>query len=370
MKFRCNQKQLIKALNIVSKAVSIRTTRPILKCILISADSDSVTFTASDMDITIRHTIDEDIIVDEPGETAVSAKLFLDIIRKLPNDYITIENRDDIFLSITAMNSDFSINTADAEEFPRTVGSDEEGYDIVIDKQLFKDMIHKTTFAASTEEAKGIIIGTLIEFTENSLNMIALDGFRMAVNREPVRNDFEDSIVINASMLNEIYKILSESENEGDIIISPAGNQAEIRIDSTVVNIRLLEGEFIRYRDIIPASFRTTVLVNRNELISSVERAALISSDGKNNLVRVNITNNLLTVTSRSDEGSVKEEMIVEKTGDDIEIGFNSKYLLDSVKALDDEIIKFNFNTSVTPSLITPLEGDSYDFLVLPVRLF
>lgn len=370
MKFTCNQKQLLKALNIVSKAVSNKTTRPILKCILITAEKDSVTFTASDMDMTIKHTVTEDVFVENTGETAVSAKLFMDIVRKLPGNSIQVENIDSISLMVKTDNSEFTITTSDPEEFPVTKSPDDYFIKLLIDKNIFKDMIRKTSFAASVEEAKGIIVGVLIEFEKDSLNMIALDGFRMAVNREPVRNNTEQNIIINAGMLNDINKILSESESEEDVVISPSGNFAEIRLYNTVIYLRLLEGEFIRYRDIIPSDFRTKVYIDRNDLISAVERASLLSNDGKNNLIRVNITNNLLTVTSRSDAGNVKEQIIIDKQGEDIEIGFNSKYLLDTLKVIDDDTVTFNFNTSVTPALIKPVEGDLYDMLVLPVRIF
>ena len=347
MKFTCSQKQLLKALNIVSKAVSNKTTRPILKCILISAEKDSVTFTASDMDITIKHTVTEDIYIENTGVTAVSAKLFMDIIRKLPANSILVESIDSISLRVVTDNSEFTITTADYEEFPVTKSPDIYFTKLLIDKNILKDMIRKTSFAASVEEAKGIIVGVLIEFEKDSLNMIALDGFRMAVNREPVRNDIEQSIIINAGMLNDINKIISEDDSDEDVIISPAGNFAQINLDNTEIYLRLLEGEFIRYRDIIPSDFRTKVYIDRNDLISAVERASLLSNDGKNNLIRVNITNNLLTVTSRSDAGNVKEQIIVDKQGEDIEIGFNSKYLLDTLKVIDDDTVLFNFNTSV-----------------------
>lgn len=370
MKFTCSQKQLLKALNIVSKAVSNKTTRPILKCILISAEKDSVTFTASDMDITIKHTVTEDIYIENTGVTAVSAKLFMDIIRKLPANSILVESIDSISLRVVTDNSEFTITTADYEEFPVTKSPDNYFTKLLINKNILKDMIRKTSFAASVEEAKGIIVGVLIEFEKDSLNMIALDGFRMAVNREPVRNDIEQSIIINAGMLNDINKIISEDDSDEDVIISPAGNFAQINLDNTEIYLRLLEGEFIRYRDIIPSDFRTKVYIDRNDLISAVERASLLSNDGKNNLIRVNITNNLLTVTSRSDAGNVKEQIIIDKQGEDIEIGFNSKYLLDTLKVIDDDTVLFNFNTSVTPALIKPIEGNIYDMLVLPVRLF
>lgn len=370
MKFICNQKTISKALNIVSKAVSNKTTMPVLKGILISVDETSVTFTASDMDFTIKNTVTEGIEIIETGETVIPSKLFMDIIRKLPNSEIVFENPDNISMKIKTNTSDFNILTIDPDEFPRNVSDNEYIKSIVINKNILKDMIRKTSFAASNDESRGNIVGVLVEFENNSINMIALDGFRMSVNREPVINESEGKIIINAGIINEINKILSENDEEDDVVIKASSNSAEMRINDTVINLRLLEGDFIKYKDILPKDFRTVTYIDRTEFISAVERASLLSSDGKNNLVRIEIKNNLMTVTSRSDAGNVREEMIIEKEGEDIEIGFNSKYLLDSLKVIEDETIKFCFNTSVTPSLIKPVEGNAFDMLVLPVRIF
>lgn len=369
MKFTCKQQVLSKALNIVSKAVSNKTTMPVLKGIFISADEGCITITASDMDLSIQHSIKEDIIVEQPGEAVISAKLFMDIIRKLPNEMISIEDMDGTSIRVKTSGSEFTILAMDADEFPKTSLNDQFINVISFNKETFKDMIKKTSFAASTDEGKGTIIGVLIEFEEGSTNMAALDGFRMAVNREPMVNEFTGKIIIEARIINEINKILSESGNDEEVIIKATNRNAQISLSDTVVNLRLLEGEFIKYRDILPKEFRTVVEIDKTSFINAIERASLLAKDGKNNLIRVYIKNNLLTITSRSDEGNVKEEIIINKYGEDIEIGFNSKYLLDSLKVIDDDIIKLNLNTSVTPALIKPLEGDAYDFLVLPVRI-
>lgn len=370
MKFICNQKIISKSLNIVSKAVSSKTTIPVLSGILLDVDeSGNLKIAASDMDLSIQNTIKVDANEYEPGSLVVGAKLFLEIVRKLPNEDITIEDDGNNIVLIKTRNSEFTILSSNADEFP--VISDEELKlaQFNLSKDVLKEMIRKTSFSASIDESKGILLGVLIEMKENSMNMVALDGFRMAVTREEISDGEERKIVIAARIMNEINKIISESEEDDELNIQLSEKRATITLGDIVVTTRLLEGEYIKYDNILPKDNKTKIIANKADLIESIERASLLAKGGKNNLIRIKVKNNLLTLTSRSDEGNVKEEIIVEKTGDDIEIGFNSKYMLDALKVIDDEDILITLNTSVTPALIKPVEGNSFDYLILPVRI-
>lgn len=368
MKFTCSQQSLSKALNTVSKAVTSRTTIPILKGILLKASADgTLTLSASDLDLSIEKKID--VNVEEEGSIVVLSKLFSDIIRKLPNEDILIEEKENNTVLIKTNSSEFTIVGLASDEFPNISEMEENTDTISFDKEIFKDMIRKTSFAASIDEAKGIIVGVLLEMEEDSVNMVALDGFRMAVAREPMKNAETVKIVITAKILNEVNKIISETEENGDVRIMLGDKKAVIFVENTKIVIRLLEGEFIKYKDIIPAGNKTKVEIGRSVLLESIERASLLAKEGKNNLIKLTIKNNLLTITSRSEEGNVKEEIIMEKTGDDLEIGFNSKYVIDVLKAVDDEQIIMEFNTSTTPCLVKPIEGKHYEYLILPVRI-
>lgn len=368
MKFTCNQQSLSKALNTVSKAVSTKTTMPILKGILLNATSDGVlTLSASDLDLSIEKKMD--VQVESEGSIVVLSKLFSDIIRKLPNEEILIEEKENNTVLIKTASSEFTIVGIEADEFPNIGELEETSGSLLFNKETFKNMIRKTAFAASIDESKGIIVGVLFEITTDSMNMVALDGFRMAVSRESMENNENRNIIIAAKILNEVNKIISETEEDCDINMILSNKKAAILVENTKIVIRLLEGEFIKYRDIIPTANQTKLSINRSLLMESIERASLLAKEGKNNLIKLSIENNLLTITSRSEEGNVKEEIIMEKTGEDLEIGFNSKYVLDVLKAIDDEQVNMEFNTSTTPCLVKPLEGDSFEYLILPVRI-
>ncbi len=368
MKFTCNQQILTRALNTVSRAVSNRTTLPILKGILIEADIDgTLTLTASDMEISIQKKIKAS--VQEDGSAVVMSKLFGDIIRKLPNEEIFIDSVDDNKIKIKTSASEFSVVSFPVDEFPN-IGEKEEIKDTLTFKSvIFKDMVRKTSFAAAVEESKGVLLGILTEIGTEKVSMVALDGFRLALTNEPMESEHENKFLISAKIMNEISRIIAEEETDEEIKILLGQKKATFIMGSTEVILRLMEGEYINYKAIIPDNNETHLFVNKNLLQESIERASLLAKEGKNNLIKMTITNNLLTITSHSEEGNVKEEIITEKTGPDLEIGFNSKYVIDVLKALDDEEISLNFRTGLTPCVVKPLQGDSYEYLVLPVRI-
>lgn len=367
MKFSCNQQILSKALNTVSKAVTSRTTIPILKGILLEVDDSNVlTLSASDLDLSIEKRID--ISAEEPGAVVVSAKLFSDIIRKLPNEEIQIEEQENNVIVIKCLASEFTIVGQPADEFPN-IGEINEEKKLSLEKDILKEMIKKTSFAASIDESKGIIVGVLVEMEEDSLNMVALDGFRMAITREVMKNEEKKKIIIAARILNEINKIISENEDSKDVYLILDEKKAVFLLDETKIVLRLLEGDFIKYNDILPKEHKTKVIVNRSEMMNSIERASLLAKEGKNNLIKLSIFRDKIIITSRSEEGNVKEEVFIEKEGVDLDIGFNSKYILDVLKAINDESLVMEFNTSVSPCMIKPLEGREFEYLVLPVRI-
>ncbi|WP_130863089.1 DNA polymerase III subunit beta [Bacilliculturomica massiliensis] len=366
MKFTCSQQSLSKALNTVSKAVTTRTTIPILKGILLETEGSQLKLAASDLDLSIEKRID--VEVQEEGSLVVSSRLFSDIIRKLPGADVEIEEMENNTVIIRCLASEFTIVGQPADEFPN-IGDVGEDQRLLFNKELFKDMVKKTSFAASIDESKGIIVGVLIDMTADGLTMVALDGFRMAITREAVKNEEEKKIVISARILNEICKIISDSDESDDISLILDEKRAVVLADQTKIVLRLLEGEFIKYRDILPKEHRTRVTVGKSDLLSSIERASLLAKEGKNNLIKISVGDGTLTITSRSEEGNVKEEVAIVRDGEDLEIGFNSKYVLDVLKVVSDDEVAMEFNNSVSPCLVKPVEGDAYEYLILPVRI-
>ena len=213
------------------------------------------------------------------------------------------------------------------------------------------------------------MVGILLEMEENSFNMVAIDGYRMAVAREQMTNQNKQNIVISAKIMNEVYKILQESEEEGDISVILGDKKAVMILEGTKVLMRLLDGEFIKYKDILPKEKKTVVKIDRMTMIDSIERASLLAREKKKNLIVIKIKENLMNISSVSEEGSVNEDIIMEKQGDDLEIHLNAKYLMDALKAIDDEEVCFEFNDSLKPCMIKPVTGDSYEQLIMPARI-
>lgn len=365
MKIICKQQDLSKALNTVQKAVTNRTTLPILKGILLEAvDENILKLSASDLDLSIEKKIN--VKVESEGAIVVSAKLFTEIIRKLPDDEIEIALIDNKVV-IKSINSEFNIIGQSPDDFPK-IESSSSNNKIMINKEIFKNMIKQTSFSASIDESRGIIVGVLIKFEKDHINMVALDGFRMAIRKQKLKTNLEKSIIIPSRNLNEIYKILTDQEEE-DIYLSLNEKNILINVDNTIIVSRLLEGEYINYNEIIPQNYNCRAKVNREELYDSIERASLLAREGKNNLIKVKVEDQKLIITSKSEEGNVYEEVFINKEGESLEIGFNSKYVLDILRNIDDEEIYFEFISNVSPCLVKPLDGLEYKYLVLPVRI-
>ncbi len=365
MKIICQQQDLSKALNTVQKAITNRTTIPILKGIYLEALPDGVLkLAASDLDLSIEKKINVNTL--QTGSFVVSSKLFTEIIRKLPEGEIEIELIDNTVM-VKSFNSEFTIIKQSAEDFPE-INTSENNNNLTLNKEIFKNMIKQTAFSASIDESRGIIVGVLIEFGKESINMVALDGFRMAIRKEKIINTIEKKIIIPARILNEIYKILLDHE-DNDLLISINDKNIVFKIDNTIISSRLLEGEYINYKEIIPKNYTSKVKLNKEELYSSIERASLLAREGKNNLIKIKTEESKMIITSRSEEGTVHEEVYIEKEGDVLEIGFNSKYILDILRNVDDEELYFEFISNVSPCLIRPLDGLKFEYLLLPVRI-
>lgn len=367
MKFTCEQVILTKALNTVSKAVSSRTTIPTLKGILLEVKENNLILTASDMDLTIETSIP--VENTENGSIVVPAKLFNEVIRKMPHDYINITT-DGLNININCLTSNSSIIGSDADEFPVIKTPEDDKEEIILNRNIFSNMIKKTSFAASIDQTKGAITGVLIELIKEELKMVAIDGFRMAVATENINNSKEESIIISARIMDEINKIITENDrnNESEIKILLDKKNANIYLDNTKISTRLIAGDFVKYREIIPKEFKTEINVNKKYLTEAIERVSILS-EGKNNLIKMSIKDNVLTITSRSEEGGAMEDVLIHKDGDDIDIGFNSRFLLNIMRVIEDEEIKMQFNTSLSPCMIKPLDGNTYEYLILPVRI-
>ena len=369
MKIVCYKDKIIKALNSVVKGVASKTTMPILEGILIQTNDNEIKLTTYDLEIGIEYIMECEI--KEQGSTVVNAIMFSEIIRKLPDTEIYISLNDKNLLEIECEGSLYKLATMNPEEFPELPKIEIEN-SIEVDQNVLKNMIRKTIFAVSSEENRPIFTGCLFEIENNKLNLVAVDGFRLALRSiylNKQTNNF--SAVIPGKTLNEVNKIISDSFEPVKIGVSK--NQALFEMDNCKIVTRILDGEFLNYKNVIPSNWETRIRVNKNSIQNSFERISLISASSiekeKKYPVRVSVDIGKLTISCTNQTGEAKEEIYVSTEGKNIEAGFNPKYFLDSLKAIDDEEVFVEFGTSISPCLVKSVENSEYVYMILPIRL-
>ena len=371
MKIIFEKDKMIKALNSVTKAVATKTTMPILEGILIQTDNDDIKLTCYDKELGIEYIIKENNVLEQ-GSTVVNAIMFSEIIRKLPDTNITISINENNLLVIECEGSVYKLATMNPDDFPQLPEINVEN-SIELEQNTLKDMIRKTIFAISTEENRPVFTGCLFEVKNNKLNVVAVDGFRLAWKSKILNtktNDFE--AVIPGRTLQEINKILIDSF---DLIkLGIAKNQALFEIENCKIVTRLLDGEFLKYSEVIPKKWETRVRINKNLISNCFERISLISSSSmekeKRYPVKLNVEVGKIKISCTNQTGDAKEEIFTTTEGQDLEAGFNPKFFLDVFRNIDDEEVYIDFGTSISPSVIRSIEDDGdYQYMILPVRL-
>ena len=369
MQIVCYKDKLLKAINSVVRGVASKTTMPILEGILIQTNDNEIKLTTYDLEIGIEYVMDCE--VKEQGSTVVNAIMFSEIIRKLPDTEIYISVNDKNLLEIECEGSLYKLATMNPDEFPELPKIEVEN-SIEVEQNTLKNVIRKTIFAVSVEENRPIFTGCLFEIKDNKLNVVAVDGFRLALRSiflNQQTNDF--SAVIPGKTLNEVIKILSDSFEP--VRIGVAKNQALFEMDNCKIVTRILDGEFLNYKNVIPENWETRIKVNKNNLQDSFERISLISSSTvekeKKYPVKVNVDIGKIIISCTNQTGDEKEELFVSTEGKNLEVGFNPKYFLDSLKAIDDEEVYVEFGTSISPCLIKSTENKDYVYMILPIRL-
>ena len=369
MKIVCYKDKIIKALNSVVKGVASKTTMPILEGILIQTNDNEIKLTTYDLEIGIEYIMECEI--KEQGSTVVNAIMFSEIIRKLPDTEIYISLNDKNLLEIECEGSLYKLATMNPEEFPELPKIEIEN-SIEVDQNVLKNMIRKTIFAVSSEENRPIFTGCLFEIENNKLNLVAVDGFRLALRSiylNKQTNNF--SAVIPGKTLNEVNKIISDSFEPVKIGVSK--NQALFEMDNCKIVTRILDGEFLNYKNVIPSNWETRIRVNKNSIQNSFERISLISASAiekeKKYPVKVQVDIGKVIISCTNQTGDAKEELFVSTEGKNLEAGFNPKYFLDGLKAVEDEEVFIEFGTSISPCLIKSVENNDYTYMILPIRL-
>ena len=365
MKVVCDGLDLSIATTQVIKAISTRTTNPVLEGIKIIAEDDKLILSATDLELAIEKTINADVKLE--GEVVVPGKFFSEFIRKLTNEKIELELNDKNQLKINYTDSETFVQCFNVLEFPNLkIIEDSENF--VIKQKDFKSLINKSIFSTALDDTRPVLKGCCFEIEDNFINSIGLDGYRLAFAKKPlISSTVKTSIIVPAKSLTEIYKFLEDNDEEIKVCLQK--NFLMVEIENTKVITRLIDGDFINYKQIIPKSFTTSLVINKNVFEEAIERTSVLSRVDRNNLVKFDIKDKLLTLTSNSDIGNIKENIGISLKGNDLAIAFNSRYFSECLKTINEEAIKIEFNMPSSPCVITPNEGDEYLYLILPVRI-
>lgn len=366
MKFSCEKNILLDAINTTSRAVSGKSAIALLEGLLLQA-SDRLILTGYDNSLGIRTTIDADII--ESGEIVLNAKLLGDIVRKLPDDTIYLETDDKLITTIKCGRAVFNLIASPADDYPNLPEVLTEDC-CIIGENLLKSMISQTIFAVSDNESKPINTGCLFEANQKKLNMVAVDGFRLAVRREALDLAISRPInfVVPGSALREIERILDDTDTPCSIY--PDEKHILFSIGDTMLITRLIDGEFLNYNASIPSEAEFNIVADVKQLITCIERVSLIVSEKLKSPVRLMFEGDVLKMTCITGLGKSYDECCFDGHIDHLEIGFNKRYLLDALRACgEDKNVRIAMRGSLNPLVFTPVESDKFTYLVLPVRL-
>ena len=366
MKFFCDTKALSEAIGIVSKAVSLKSPVPHLEGILLIAKGGILTLIANNLEISIKTSISANI--SEEGSIVLNSKMFSDIVRKLPHDVCEITTNDKNNISIICKNSDYKIVGLNAEEFPMPPQVAKKS-SITLKSEKVREIIGKTLFAVSMDNARKILTGSLYEIENNVLTVVSVDGYRLALTKTPLFENTKDAkFIIPGKTQSEISKIISGSEDE-DIVISFSDNYALIEGEGITVTSRLIEGEFFSYKNTIPEESKYIVKTDCKAFTKAIERVEPIIDEVSKNCVRFKYGEGKISISCETVLGKVNDIVECDYYGEEIEIGFNYRYLHDAVSRCECEEIELKMNSPFNPLIINSTEDDSYLYMVLPVRI-
>lgn len=365
MKIICNTSILAEAVMNVQKAVMTKTAMPILEGILFTADEKGVKLTGYDLEIGIETVIEADVI--EEGSVIINAKTFCDIIRHIPYDKIIFETDDKLQCKIYCGDIEYymtGISPKDYPELPVIIN----GKDIDISQKILKDMIKKTIFSVAVNDVRVIHKGIKFEIKPGEIRLVAIDSHRIAIRKEFIEYNGEElSFVVPAKTMGEIMKLIPEGD--GFIKIGLGRRHILFEINGYTIISRLLEGEFMKYESIIPTNYNTVVRTKSKDMISSVERVALIITDRFKAPLKLEFRENELKISTATALGTANDKLEVSVDGNDIEIGIQSRYILDALRASEEEEILIGMVSPTNPVCIIPTTGESFLYLILPVRL-
>ncbi|MDE6924595.1 MAG: DNA polymerase III subunit beta [Acetatifactor sp.] len=364
MKLVCSKSNLLNGVQIVSKAVSNKTTMSILECVMIDATKGSITLTANDMDLGIETVIEGNIL--EKGAVALDAKIFLEIVRKLPDSDITIDTDPSCKTTITCEKAKFNIIGKSGEDFSY-LPVVEKNDSIIISQFTLKEVVRQTIFSISDNDNNKLMTGELFEINEDELKVVSLDGHRISIRKIQLKNSYSPKkVIVPGKTLNEVSKILPGGA-ENDVIISFTDKHIVFEFGNTTVVSRLIEGEYFKIDQMLSSDYETKVRINKKEFLNCIDRATLLVKEGDKKPIIINILDGSMELKINSILGSMNEDIDIEKQGKDLMIGFNPKFLIDALRVIDDEEVDLYMVNPKAPCFIKNQE-ESYIYLILPVN--
>lgn len=374
MKLICSKTDLLNGVQTVSKAVPNKTTMSILECILVDASRGEIKLTANDMELGIETVIEGEIL--DKGIIALDAKIFSEIVRKLPDNDITIETDDSYKTTITCEKAKFTIIGKSGEDFSYLPVIEKEN-SIVISQFSLKEVVRQTIFSISDNDNNKLMTGELYEIKGDELKVVSLDGHRISIRKIALKDSYQPmKVVVPGKTLNEVSKIIPGGADEDVTISFSAGSNGDINaapkhivfeFGKTTVVSRLIEGEYFPIDQMLSSDYETKVKINKKELLSCIDRATLLVKEGDKKPIIINILDGSMELKINSILGSMNEDIDIEKQGKDLMIGFNPKFLIDALRVIDDEEVDIYMVNPKAPCFIKNTE-ESYIYMILPVN--
>ncbi len=363
MRFLIDAQALTAGIQSVIKALPLRTSMQILEGVHVVAEGGVLRLMCSDLMLEKECRLPA--AIEQEGRAIIPAKLFAEVVRRLPNETASIAV-DGKSVDISCGRVQMSLQTIDYEEFPemRFTG---DTFTLRMDRAECRDLILETVFAAAQDDSKPILTGVLLELGRE-ITAVATDAYQFAMRTVPLETPTpEKTVVIPARSLLEVARMMDETEEPVDLTFTRT--HVKVDIGHTVLTARLLDGDYIAYRQILPKEYKTRALINRLELIEAIDRAQLMAREGNNNIV-MRFGGGRLTINANSFVGKISEEVDAQIVGDDIEIAFNPRYCMNVLKNIHDETVYFDMLTSISPCVVRPVQGNRYYYLIVPVRIF
>lgn len=364
MKIICNKNALVKGISIVSKAVPGKTTMPILECILIDATSGEIKFTANDMELGIETIVEGKI--EHPGLIAIDAKIFGEIIRKLPDNEVYIETFTNHQVQIICENANFVINGKAGDEFSE-LPEVEKNNAITISQYTLKEIIKQTIFSIADNDSNAMMTGELFEIKNNNFKVVSLDGARISIRNVELKEEYNPvRVIAPGKTLNDLTKILS---GEADELVQIYFSKSHLlfEFDTTRVVSRIIEGDYFKIEQMLSNDYQTKIHINKRELLNCIDRATLLIREGDKKPIIMDVKDGAMELKMQSVVGTMDERISIEKEGKDIMIAFNTKFLIESLRVIDDEEIDIYMMNPKAPCIIKDAK-ESYIYLILPVN--